>query len=431
MLGPVEARLGLLHARADRGIAPESDRIPAAAAPRYWRYPTIELTQLTINGRAALGDGASLSAVYYRQWFEQRILAYRTATYAALRSSEDDEDDTTGGRATLALPLGALDLRLIGSHQRSTHRQVDAAVPGAVGPLLTYRQTLSSAGAETDVRLAVDTRLTLALGYDRAGSPLTGDKPAQPDQDAVAFSAALRHRLADTLSLTLSGGRRTRFASLRELFGEALGRFLINPGLRAERAWLLDAELAYAAPGLRLTLNPFYASGDDTIAQRLVQVNGAALRQRYNLRGTESFGVDAGVTAILAPPLTFNLQGSYLVARAEPGDAAFRRLLQRPHYDFTALLDYRHPAGFAVRGEVRRTGSAVDLDAFGGKAWLPASTELALRVSHEVIDLGEGHVASLTFAGDNLTDALVLPQSGLPAPGRTIRVGIRLARRGR
>lgn len=424
-LGILEARASLLHNESRRGIAPESDRDPAVAAPRYWRYPDIDLTQLTLNARVAPSDDVSVTGVFYRQWFAQQILAYRDETYTRLRTTEDDEDDTVGGRLTLAAGVGPIDLRISGSHQRSTHRQVDTTIPNAPGPKLKYRQELSSIGAEGDIRLAARSRLTLGVAYDRSESPLTGDKPDQPDIDAFAFSAAFRQELSDQMTLTVSGGRRTRFASLRELFGEALGRFLINPDLKPERAWLADAELAYVGEGFRFVVNPFYANGDDTIAQRAVRVGGVSLRQRFNLTGTESYGVDANMTAQLAPGLSFDLNGTYLVAKAEPGDAAFRRLLQRPRYEVTALLDYRFNDVFNVRGEVRQTGKAVDLDEFGAREVLPSSTEFSARASLTVLRLGNGNRLSLTLAGDNLTNEFVLPQAGLPAPGRTIRVGLR------
>ncbi len=100
--GPVAMRGALLHVAADRGIAPESDRDPELFAPRYWRYPDIDLTQLILASNVALSAKSALRLVGWRQWFAQTILQYRDASYTAVRTREDDEDDTLGGRAVLS-----------------------------------------------------------------------------------------------------------------------------------------------------------------------------------------------------------------------------------------------------------------------------------------------------------------------------------------
>ncbi|MFC3712928.1 TonB-dependent receptor plug domain-containing protein [Sphingoaurantiacus capsulatus] len=420
--GPVEARVSILHNDSARGIAPESDRDPAVFAPRYWRYPKIALTQLNANLEADLADGVTLNGAFFRQWFDQVIDAYRTASYTALRSRQQDDDNTHGGRLTLAFPAGPLTVRTTGSLQTANHRQIDTAFPGTAGPRLEYEQRLASVGSEVDIPLAATTRMTVGAAYDHAKTPLTGDKPAQPSQDALAFSASLRHELGEDLDLTLSAGRRTRFASARELFGEALGRFLINPDLKPERASMIDAELAWTPADLQVRLNPFYIRGEDTIGQR----NVGSRRQRYNLGGTTVLGIDGSLSDRLADRLWLELAGSLLKAQAGSGDALFRRLPQRPSHTLSGALDYRVPERFDLRAEVLRTGGAVDLAPDNRKARLPASTEFNLRGSIALLRLPTGGMLSFTAAIDNLTDELVLPQLGLPASGRTIRVGFRV-----
>jgi len=421
-LGAVETRVSLLHNDSERGIAPESDRDPAAFSPRYWRYPTISLTQLNANVSADLADGVMLNGAFFRQWFDQVIDAYRNASYTSLRSRQRDDDDTHGGRLTLAFPAGPLTLRTTGSLQTANHRQVDTALPGTPGPRLEYEQTLASIGSEVDIPLTATTQLTAGAAYDHAKTPLTGDKPAQPSQDALAFSASLRHRFSEQLDLSVSAGRRTRFASARELFGEALGRFLINPDLKPERALMIDAELAWTQTDLLLRLNPFYVRGEDTIGQR----NVGSQRQRYNLGGTSVYGIDGGFTNRLYDKLWLDLAGSVLKAQADRGDARFRRLPQRPGYALSGALEYRVPDRFAVTGEILQSGSAVDLAPDDRKARLPASTEFNLRGHVALLKLPTGGTLSFTAAIDNLTDELVLPQLGLPAPGRTFRIGFRV-----
>lgn len=419
--GDLRLRASVLHLAAERGIAPESDR-PAEAGTRFWRYPDIALTQATLNLGLTLGDHAEFRATAWHQDFSQRIAQYRSVSYAALRRTQDDDDSTTGGRITLAHRLGPLDLRWAASAQSSTHRQVETDFPsGIAGARLRYRQNLYSAGVEADAQLAQGIRATLGAAYDAVDNPLTGDKPRQPSLGAGAFSSALQFDLGSGAALTFSGGRRTRFPTARELFGEALGRFAINPDLRPEQAWLADAELRLTRTGFALTLNPFLIRSENTLAQRVL---ADGRRQRFNLSGATSFGIDARLAHDLTETLRLELSGTALSARADAGSAPIRRLPQRPSYEALAVLDWNVSGRFDLRAELRAIGKAIDLDAAGQRVELPAAAEIALRAAIPIARMGARDLV-LTFAVDNLTDAQIFPQAGLPSPGRLWRIGLR------
>lgn len=421
--GAIDWRASLLHIDARRGVAPESDRDPAVAAPRYWRTPDWRLTQAQLALELALGGDATARATLWRQWFGQRIDAHRDASYTALRAREANDDDTAGGRLTLAHGLGPARLRWSLSGQASDHQQTDTAVPpGTVPPPLLYRQTLVSGGVEADVALGGGSALTLGAGYDQSANPRTGDKPAQPITGAATFSAALRTMPAAGLSITLSGGRRNRFPSARELFGEALGRFLAYPALRPERAWLADAEVQWQTGPLTLTLNPFWQRGLGSIGQRIVRVGSASLRQRFNQAATTSYGADAALQWQIARRLTLELTGS-----AVDASSAGQPLPQRPAHEVMLAVDWAHhaqaPAGFDLRAELRHVGPARDLAPDGRLARLSPGTEINLRGRVPVAHIGKAALA-LTAALDNALNGLITPQLGLPLPGRTLRIGV-------
>lgn len=424
----VDWRASVLHFDAGRGIAPESDRNPAIAAPRFWRYPDISFTQASARLHARLAGDVALDIIGWQQWFGQTINAFRTIDYAALRSRETNDDTTSGGRVTLTNPVGPLTLRWSGTAQSSTHVQTDTAFPpGIAGPDLTYRQNLFSLGLEADAPLAARTRLTAGLGYDMSSNPLTGDKPDQPTKRNAAFSAGIYHRFDDHWRLNVTGGRRTRFPSARELFGEALGRFLPNPDLKPETVWLADAELTWRGTrGVTVTVNPFFARTLDGIAQRVVRVGNASLRQRFNVSGATSFGIDALGLVPVGDDISLQFGGTWLSARADAGTSTFRRQLQRPSYELTAAVDWAPGDAIDLRAEIRQIGPAVDLAPDGSKARLPPATEINLRLALPVIRFAGGRQMSLTAAADNLTDALIVPQLGLPLAGRTLRIGFRV-----
>ncbi|WP_164155685.1 TonB-dependent receptor plug domain-containing protein [Sandarakinorhabdus rubra] len=418
--GGLTWRASLLHIDARRGIAPESDRDPAVNAPRYWRYPDWQLTQAQAALELPVG-GATARVVAWRQWFGQAILAYRDASYTSLRAREDNDDDTAGARLTLTHAAGPATLRWSLSHSQADHLQTDTQFPAGVpGPVLRYRQTLSSGGVEADVPLGARTGLTLGLGLDRSSNPITGDKPAQPARQAATFSAALKTRLSDTLVLSLSGGRRNRFASARELFGEALGRFAPNPELAPEQVWLADAELVWRTTRLTLTVNPFWTRATGSIGQRLLVVDGRTLRQRFNQGPATSFGLDAALQLPLAAGITLEMTGSALHAEADG-----QPLPQRPFHEAMLAIDWAPGEAFDARIEARHIGPARDLGPDGRLARLPPATEFNLRTRLPLTRIA-GARLSLIGAIDNIGNAVTFTQLGLPLPGRTWRIGLRL-----
>jgi iron complex outermembrane receptor protein len=71
-------------------------------------------------------------------------------------------------------------------------------------------------------------------------------------------------------------------------------------------------------------------------------------------------------------------------------------------------------------------GPAIDIAATGAVVRLDPGTELNLRASGRIVRFASGRSLHVTAAADNLTDAAITPQLGLPLPGRTFRVGLRL-----
>lgn len=418
MAGALDWRASVLHIDARRGIAPESDR--ATANARFWRYPDWTLTQAQLALELPLGD-ATARATMWRQWFGQTIAAYRDASYTSLRAREGNDDDTLGGRLTLAHGVGQARLRWSLSGQIADHAQTDTLFPpGTTPPALLYRQTLVSGGVEADVALGGGSALTLGAGYDQSANPRTGDKPAQPVTGAPTVSAALRHQLAADLKLTLSAGRRNRFPTARELFGEALGRFLANPALKPERVWLADAELQWQTGPLTLTFNPYWQQADGATGQRIVRVGSASLRQRFNQAATRSLGVDAAVQMKLARQLTVEFTGTALNV-----SSGGQPLPQRPAHEAMLAVDWALGAAFDLRAELRRVGPAHDLAPDGRLVRLAPGTEINLRGRVPLGRIGTMPLA-LTAAVDNMLNGLITPQLGLPLPGRTLRFGLLL-----
>ena len=426
-------RLSVLHADVERGVAAQGDLDPATTSPRFWRTPEWRLTQATLNGTWNIRQNLGLRVAGWRQWFDQTIDAYTDYSYTALRAREEGRDDTTGARVALSLDLSRATLRLVGTTQESTHRQIEAATDtGAADdfvyePRLRYRQRLATAGAEIDVPFSAALTSTFGFAVDHAATPLTGDKPPQKSLSANSWSAGLRWTPSEQWVTAATIGERSRFPTPRELYGAALGRFLLNPDLRPERSLLADLSVKHSpSDALSLDFAVWANDSDDTLSQRVVEVDGVNRRQRYNTDGSFTYGIEAAATIYIRDNLRAELSAALQNGNMErDGNGERPEMLQRPESQLQAALDWQANPRTDLRAEVLYTGDAFDIADDGTLAKLPDATSLNLRGFYH-FGSWKGRDIHVTASVDNLTDALILPQLGLPAPGRLYRIGIRI-----
>ena len=422
-----------LHADVERGIAAQGDLDPDVSSPRVWRTPEWRLTQLTVNGRWDLHEKLNVRITGWQQNFQQTIDAFEDYSYATLNARERGRDRTSGSRVTFNLDLDRATLRFVSTIQVSTHDnqefEADTLDEGTLvaAPLLRYRQQLSTLGAEADVRISEALTTTFGIAVDRADTPLTGDKPALESLSASGWSTGLRWAPSNQWSATATLGQRTRFPTPRELYGAALGRFLVNPDLLPERALLGDlAVSAYPNDSLSFNVAVWANRSDDTLSQRAAQDGGASKRQRYNTNSSLTYGIDSSATWFVADNFRVELSAALQGGRMEREDNGERpMLLQRPEAQVRVALDWQASQRVDLRAEVLHTSAAHDLADDGSIARLPAANCLNLRGFFH-IDTWAGRNVHLTASIDNLTDELVLPQLGLPAPGRSYRLGLRV-----
>ena len=424
-------RLSLFSVDAERGIANAGHIDPSVGSPRYWRYPHWRFDQLAFNSAFDLGPAMSLRSTAWFQHFEQTIDQYTDDSYSALESSEDDEDNTIGLRMVLERPFEAFDLRLVGNAQSTRHDQVDTDhVNGMTSPLTSYRQDVYSLGAEVDTSAGDGLVLSAAASYDLATTPETGGREPQEDMSDWAASLAVRWYPSELWQVAGTLGQRTRFPTLRELYGEALGQFLVNPGLRPETTLLGDVTLERVSRdgSLKLRLTPWILRVDDTLSRRNVEVGGQRFRQRYNLDGSDGHGIEAGIDWDVDQRLEVRFHANWQDLEARIGEDGTRPVLyQRPDLQATVTVDWLFARDWDLFLEARYVGTALDEDEDGSIRELPTSTAVSLRLFRTVHrdETGSWRV----YAGvDNVGDALILPQLGLPQPGRTASLGIAFER---
>lgn len=421
------ARLSVFSVDADRGIANAGHIDPETGSPRYWRYPDWRFNQLTLNAGWSVGDSMELRTTAWLQLFEQTIDQYSDDSYSELESREEDDDETLGLRLALERPFDALDWRLVGNAQITRHDQVDTDFQaGLAGPVVSYQQNIYSLGTEVDTSAGDDFLFSAAISYDFATTPKTGGREAQEDLSDWAASVAARWMPNERWEVAGTLGQRTRFPSLRELYGEALGEFIVNPDLQPETALLGDLtfERTSSDGELQVRVTPWVLRVDGTLSRRNVVVDGVRMRQRYNLVGSDGYGLEAGFDWNIDDRFEIQAHANWqeLEARAE-ADGTRPALLQRPDFQATLVFDWLFADNWDLFIEMRHLGTALDEEEDGTIVELPTSTAFNVRVFRTLAFDGEGRWRF--YAGvDNVGDELILPQLGLPQPGLTTSVGV-------
>ena len=423
----------LVHIDADQGVAPES-HIPMEEA-RLWRYPDWQYTLGIVSGEGALGVGTRWKASGWVGNFHQTIDAYDSLEYTSAVAREDHHDVTAGARFTLAQDLGPGTMRLSANGLISTHRQRDRELDpeehlgGAVlSQRLIYRQQLAGLGAAYEMPVLDGLYVAASVSIDVMRMPITGDKPERDPFTDYSYSLGARYALADGIFARGVIGRKTRFPTMRELFGEALNRFLLNPDLKPESALLAEVAVGVEQDRIRIEVIPFLNRTTGTLDQRFVDVEDGRKRQRINLAGSSLVGIELTADARLFRHVQAVSSLTLMdIRRTQDAPEDPTHLAEKPGALGVAMVRYAGPQGLSASVESVYMGRAYSLDSTNELVPLPRSVELNARIGYRLDGLVQRVSAELFARVDNLTDALVVPQLGLPGPGRMFRIGLKLS----
>jgi iron complex outermembrane recepter protein len=416
----------------ERGVAPEAH----LASPRLWRYPRqsriiTALSAGTAHTATAWGEG-DMEASLGLDVGSYRIDEYTTPEYRERTGGETGDDLT-------------VTLRFLGDHSLGERGELRGAftygdvnhVEGFPGRATSrYRQRLWSMGTEAEWLLTSggdavgrrNTRVTVGAVLDGADTPRSGDKPPLgrlwdwggrlgatslgPDQ-RVLFHGAL--------------SRRTRFPALRELYSGALGRFLPNPDLRPEV--LTGGELGVTVKNRLADLQVvgFHQRLTDGIVRTSVVTGEGARFRRINQGEVRSTGLEILALGWIGPAA---LTGDLTLQRVRgiSPDGTRGELEYEP--EVAGRLALRLPVAWAVEGSanLRYVGRQFcENPEVGGLQSLRGSRTLDLGL-RRAFGRAAGFLSrtEALISLDNVTDGLVLDQCGLPQPGRTLRVHLRL-----
>jgi iron complex outermembrane recepter protein len=427
----IQAGLSLMHIEGQFGVAPESHLDPASSTVRFWRYPVWNNTMAILNTTVPIGVTTVMKGALWVGQFGQIIDQFRSVDYRLVEAQQADEDITAGTRLTLLRSFGPHQLTLAANGLTSTHDEITSELDDR-GRLVSengaqlYRQHVFSAGAEWSLRLADPIALVAGGSVDGIATPLTGDKPSRDPMVDYAINTGLTYSMNPSWMLRASAGRKVRFPTMRELYGESLNLFLLNPDLRPESSLVGELGLATQQGAFRGEFAAFYYRVHDTIDQLTVDVEGRQLRQRINLDGSRVAGVEMTFRHALNARLTIEGHSALLRARGIR-DGERTRLTEKPNVLSALSLQYDMKRGIALYVQGEYTGRAYGRNEDNTLEALPRALSIDARASYGFVIPGViGRRGELFVRGDNLTNASVLPQLGLPAPGRTVAAGVTL-----
>jgi len=422
--------LSLMYIDGEKGVAPEGNA--AAIDPRLWRLPEWEMAMGILSGEGALGENTRLRGSLWAQMFDQTIDSFETIAFDEIGARQEDDNITVGTRLIATHEIGQHRLLYSFNGLVSEHNQIDmpfiaGAPAGIAPPELTFRQWTLSNGLEYEGEVLEGFTVTAGGSVDVMMLPATGDKPGIGDFVEWNATAGASYPLDGGWRLKASIGRKTRLPTMRELFGGALGEFLINPGLEAESALLAEIGAVWEGPRARLEIVPFANITDDTISQRNVIVDGRQRRQRINLPGSRILGLEVSGDWDIADRLAVTGHLTLSDVHREPafpGD--FTKLSEKPEAIGRAALTYEDPTGLSLMTEVAHRGRAFTLSDADAFEPLEKSTALNMRLAYRIGQhLPVPEDTRLFLRADNVTDTLVEPQLGLPAAGRWISGGLK------
>jgi iron complex outermembrane receptor protein len=406
----------------ERGVMPELH----IAAPRFWRYPeqsrTLALLTMGTGRRTTpLGSGDAEFVVGRNSAFTS-IESFLNQAYDSIVGTETGDERTTTARLTIDHSLGRGELRSAFTVSTVDYDEgLNGAAPGV------YQQRLWSSAMEVEQPLVGSLRLTGGYSLDASTTPRTAGREALGRLSEWGGRLGISTlAFGDRWRLHGSMNRRARFAALRELYSGALNRFQPNPTLKPERMVGGEVGATLLAERWQLQGVVFRHDLEDAIVRttlpnrRFYRVN----RDRIKSAGLELLGgwSRGGV----------QLSADALVQRVRISDPAVRGTEREPENqpDLRLGTDVQFPvAGFVVRANLDHSGTqyCVNPDTqrnqtIARQTWAGGGIERSFAVARGGVFTRL--VASLGL--DNLTDASVFDQCGLPQAGRTIRFGVAL-----
>ena len=408
----VELEALLLGSLSTYGVAPEGHLDPEVSRVRYWQIPE---DNRWIGGLSASTDraGWSWQAAGSLHQASRTIKSFSDETYQTLEGEE--EGRSLGSSLDLSARRGTerRHVAIAASWNRERHDEQDDQ---ATDRFLRHSYALGVQGAHP---LKDKAAVSGGLRWETFETTEAGGRPEGPDLSAWSGNAAWTYNASPAWSFEAALGRLARLPTQRELYGEALGRFLVNQELTEETALTASVTASYASPRWSLSLKPFLEERYDPIVQRVVPDSDGTRRQRINGEDTFAVGVDARFRSHWSE--VFVVEGQVSVLSVEGTDSG-DPVPEQPERSASVVASYKPSEGPRASVRLQHRGPAFSLNEEGTLTELRSATTVGADLAYRW--QLPSRAVELFGRVENVSDAEVLPQLGLPGPGRRFEVGL-------
>jgi iron complex outermembrane receptor protein len=412
-IGEVKIGLGVLGITGSKGVVPQDNR---ERRSRYWQYGDWNRLITILNSSYEFDEGSFRTTLWYDD-FDQAIDKYEDISYSDIEAIQEDDDRTFGGRAILDLDIadGTLSTSIVGYH--SIHGWEETNQPD-----LTFSQSTFSLGSEYR---GIYNNLSYAIGasYDLNITPQTGQFTEDEGNTIsdLGFLLGVGYRLTESSDIFANISRKNRFPTMREQYSDA-DRFIINPDLTPETGILSEFGYRISFENHSISTAAFYNSYNGLIEVEPVLGDDLGRDMRRNIDNAVIPGIEIEADGTFSDISTSYLANLSLMRPRGTSNGSERLLETRPEVIGFLRIDNRSIENLSIMPEIQFNGSQLSYND-GEEVILGFQYRLNLRLAYNLII--ESTATEIFARIDNITDQPFLFKIGFPAPGRTLRMGLK------
>ncbi len=416
--------ISVSYLNGEKGVIPENHN----SKPRFWRYPELNKTLITLNFEHLLSSNSetSIRGTFWYDNFNQTINDYKDSTFSMdkLNQVQKDEDGTIGGRLAFQYQLmNKQYLTAVFNGFTSKHKEI-------IKEELNYSQTTINTGLDYNGEFG-PFNINAGIGYDRNETPETGIYKENEGFTAADYAAFLSVNFAATDNFGFFGNisRRTRFATMRESYSGALNKFKANPDLKAESGILSEIGAYVSHQLFNFRISAFSNNYSDMITQITLtkELDSLKRKMRINVGTASIYGLDLSLRTNPWSSLFIDGNFTYMLTSGEQNGIDIEHFDNKPELLGGLSATYKFSFFLELCLEMEMTGKQWEtIDLANNKfAEIDASTTFNFRASYMFTNLN-GVMLELFARMNNIFDEYRLSQRGIPEPGRTIVGGLSL-----
>ncbi len=406
------ASLTAMRVSGDKGVTPEAH---VGEDARFWKYSNIERTLVIGNVNNDFDRETNLRVSLWADAYEQQVDAYTSRLYDTLSATEEGIDNTFGARVLFEHAFSKqthIDVASTWFATQHTTREYDA---GATGEDIEYASVLGSSVVELSHALTSDIRVFAGIGIDLQSPSETGNFSTHASVTALQGTAGVSYQLSASDALMLAVGKRNRFATAREQYSGALGKFTPNTELGPESGLTSEFTYTYSDIDALVVATGFYTRYNDGIS-RLSLEDGTFTR--VNIKSSAIGGVSLFGEY---EPWEYLVVDGHVTWITQTTDDEIEYIEYRPELLGVFAVTYDNRS-VRVRLDAEYTGSQYGQDPFSDEfVEVAPSTLVGFRTTYTM--MLEAAILAVEVSLENVFDTATLFQLGLERPGRTLSIG--------